>query len=61
MVVLPEPVPPDTTTLHLARTMAPRVRAMLGLNVPNLMSSSMVMRSLENTRMSMVEPKSLMG
>ena len=51
VVVLPAPVPPDTTTLSRPRTHASRKSAVLSLSEPNLIRSFTVNGSAANLRM----------
>ena len=61
IVVLPEPVPPETTMLSRASTQALRNVAISAVNVPNRIRSSTVNGSLENFRIVTVGPFSAIG
>ena len=56
VVVLPEPVPPQTNTFRRASTAARRNSNMSGVAVPNRMRSSTVKGEAENFRMVMTGP-----
>ena len=61
VVVLPEPVPPDTNTLSLASTQTRRNSNISGVAVPKRMRSSTVNGLAENFRMVMTGPTSESG
>ena len=60
-VVLPEDVPPETSTLNLARTAERRNRTMSAVALPTSMRSSGVSLSRENFLMVMQGPSSASG
>ena len=61
MVVLPEPVPPETKMLRRAFTQASRNSNISGVAVPNRIRSSTVNGVAENFRMVMTGPTSESG
>ena len=61
MVVLPEPVPPDTKMFRRASTQAFRKSNISGVLVPKRMRSSTVNGEAANLRMVMTGPTRLMG
>ena len=61
MVVLPEPVPPETKTLRRASTQQRRKSNISAVAVPNRTRSSTVYGRAENLRMVMTGPMSDSG
>ncbi len=60
-VVLPEPVPPETTMFSLISTAASISRTIGWVMEPNFTSESVVSLSLKNLRIEMVVPLRAMG
>ncbi|MNQ64227.1 hypothetical protein D3C85_786410 [compost metagenome] len=61
MVVLPLPVPPDTSTFRRPRTMALSTRAMAGVRVPICTRLSVLSRSTAKRRIDMLGPSMASG